>query len=149
VLRRAIGIVLVVLAPACAGTKPSETKPPPTKTADVKDAGGGEADAAPPERPFAGSIAEATQLISQAVDKKALDVQRCIDGYRARKHLEHQRVDISVGIDQEGHLLGVTSKGNKDAELSSCVQAALKSAPFPRSHSGVITVTRTYEELVQ
>jgi hypothetical protein len=42
----------------------------------------------------------------------------------------------------------VTSKGSEDTELKTCVQDALKDGLFPRSHSGVITVTKTYEELV-
>ena len=70
--------------------------------------------------------------------------------YRFRKHLAHERVEISVGIDQEGRILGVTlPKGKSDDVLSACIQDALKAAPFPRSHSGVITVTQSFEELVQ
>lgn len=49
----------------------------------------------------------------------------------------------------EGRLLGVTSKGKEDNELKTCVQRALGDAQFPRSHAGVITVTKTYQELLQ
>lgn len=108
------------------------------------------ADAAPPPKPFAGSAAEATQLIGVAVDKNAAAVQKCVVEYRARKNLPHERVTISMGIDQEGRLLGATlPKGKTDTPLSDCVQAALANAAFPRSHSGVISITKSYEELVQ
>ena len=108
------------------------------------------ADSGPPPRPFAGSAAEATQLIGTAVDKGADKVQKCVTEYRARKNMPHERVTISMGIDQEGRLLGATlPKGKTDEALSSCVQAALANAPFPRSHAGVISITKTYEEISQ
>jgi hypothetical protein len=108
------------------------------------------ADAAPPPKPFAGSAAEATQLIGVAVDKNAAAVQKCVVEYRVRKNLPHERVTISMGIDQEGRLLGATlPKGKTDAPLSDCIQGALVNAAFPRSHSGVISITKSYEELVQ
>ena len=105
---------------------------------------------APAPKPFAGSAAEATQLIGVAVDKNADAVKKCVSEYRARKNLPHERVTISMGIDQEGRLLGATlPKGKTDAPLSDCVQAALATAAFPRSHSGVISITKSFEELVQ
>ncbi len=114
------------------------------------DAGTGTAAAPTPvSRPFAGSSAEATNLIGGAVDKKGTGVQKCIREYRGRKKLPYQRVEISFGIDQEGSLLGVTLKGDPDPTLCDCVRSALDTAVFPRSHSGVITVTKTYEEIAQ
>jgi hypothetical protein len=108
------------------------------------------ADSAPAPKPFAGSAAEATQLIGAAVDKSSAAVQKCVSEYRARKNLPHERVTISMGIDQEGRLLGATlPKGKTDTPLSECVQTALANAAFPRSHSGVISITKSYEELVQ
>jgi hypothetical protein len=108
------------------------------------------ADAAPPPKPFAGSAAEATQLIGAAVDKRSTEVVKCVAEYRTRKNLPHERVTISMGIDQEGRLLGATlPKGKTDAPLSDCVQKALADAAFPRSHSGVISITKSYEEIVQ
>ena len=105
---------------------------------------------APALKPFAGSAAEATQLIGVAVDKNADAVKKCVSEYRARKNLPHERVTISMGIDQEGRLLGATlPKGKTDAPLSDCIQAALATAAFPRSHSGVISITKSFEELVQ
>ena len=122
--------------------------------ADAKDASAApaasEADAAPAPRPFAGSPAEATQLIGAAVDKKADEVKKCVAEYRVRKKLPRERVSISMGIDQEGRLLGATlPKGKADPTLSDCVQRALTGAAFPRSHSGVISITKSYEEIEQ
>lgn len=88
-------------------------------------------------------------MISVEVDKKGAEIGACVRDFRARRSLTHERVSISFGIDMEGRLLGVTSKGNEDDELKQCVQRALESAKFPRSHAGVITVTKTYQELVQ
>ena len=120
-------------------------------TKDASDAGAAAAaDAAPAPKPFAGSAAEASQLIGSAVDKATIQVQKCVIEYRARKNIPHERVTISMGIDQEGRLLGATlPKGKTDEQLSACVQAALANAPFPRSHAGVISITKTYEEIFQ
>jgi hypothetical protein len=101
------------------------------------------------ERPFANSTAEATTMIAEAVDSKGRDVAACVRDFRARKKLLHDKVSVSFGIDQEGTLLGVTSKGKEDAELKTCVQQALTGARFPRSRAGVITITKTYEERLQ
>lgn len=109
------------------------------------DAGGEVAE----ERPFARSTAEATGLIASAVDKKQDEIIACVRAFRERKKLAREKVAVSFGIGQEGKLLGVTSKGKEDTELKSCVHEALKSATFPRSHAGVITVTKTYEEILQ
>lgn len=150
-------VLVLVLVMACGGrptAQPASSpeKPEPDAGAAPVNAGAAPADAGapPPERPFAGSASEATQLISQAIDKKAEAIAKCVREFRYRKHVAHERVEISVGIDQEGRLLGVTlPKGKKDEALSSCAMGALRTAQFPRSHSGVITVTRTFEEIVQ
>jgi len=135
----------------CAGKKAetSGTNHPASATSkDALDAGGA-ADGGANEQPFAGSAAEATMLISAAVDKKGAEIGACVREFRVRKNLARERVTVSFGIDMEGKLLGVTSKGKEDAELKACVQRALEGARFPRSHAGVITVTKTYEELLQ
>jgi len=120
---------------------------PTTKDAD---AGASAADAGPPPRPFAGSAAEASQLIGAAIDKASSQVVKCVSEYRTRKNMPHERVTISMGIDQEGRLLGATlPKGKTDDVLSACVQSALANAQFPRSHAGVISITKTYEEISQ
>lgn len=142
-------VAFVCLVACGAGQKPaSEAAPTPEKKQADAGAPGDAGPAA--EKPFAGSPSEATQLISNAIDKKSDAIGKCVKEYRYRKHLAHERVDISVGIDQDGHVLGATlPKGKKDDELSSCVLGVLKDAPFPRSHAGVITVTRSFEEVVQ
>lgn len=104
----------------------------------------------PAERPFAASAGQASELIGEALDKRGPQMQKCIADYRARKNLPHERVEISVGIDQNGALLGATlKKGKKDPELDQCMQSALAGAPFPRSHAGIITMTKSYEDIVQ
>jgi hypothetical protein len=109
-----------------------------------------DAGAAAGGRPFAGSPQEATALIGAAIDKKAAEIQKCVIEYRARKKLPRERVTITMGIDQEGRLLGATlPKGKTDAPLSECVLAAMANAPFPRSHSGVISISKSYEEVLQ
>jgi hypothetical protein len=146
-------IFLAIFLTACGGgaSQPAANPAPADAKAASKNADAGAADAAAPaERPFAGSVSDATQLISIAIDKKNDDVARCVREYRVRKKLEGKRVAVSMGIDQEGRLLGVTlPKGQTDLELSACIQSALKDALFPKSHAGVISVTRTYEEMVQ
>jgi hypothetical protein len=142
-------VVMAGLA-ACGASQPAPvTSAPDTKAADAgapADAGAATA----PERAFAASPGEATQLISAAIDTKTDAIGKCVRDFRFRKHLAHERVAISVGIDQEGRVLGVTlPKGKKDDDLSNCVMDALKNASFPRSHAGVVTVTRTFEEVVQ
>ncbi len=140
------GGTLVALA-ACGASGAADAKTPDKGRAD-----GGSADAAAAgeggtPKPFASSSLEATQLIGAALDSNT-DVKKCVAEYRTRKNLPHERVSISVGIDQEGRLLGATLKGNKqDAPLSECVQRALADAPFPRSHAGVIQITKSYEEI--
>jgi hypothetical protein len=151
-----------LLSSACGAATTTDAAGPGAPNAasakDATDAGAGAGatpaagtvDAGPPGKPFAGSAVEATQLIGAAVEKKTAEVQKCVAEYRARKKLPHERVTISMGIDQEGRLLGATlPKGKTDAPLSECIQAALANAPFPRSHSGVISITKSYEEIVQ
>jgi hypothetical protein len=162
--RQAVATLLLTLAVAsgvaCGGgktTDPNAASPKASTTKDAHDAGpsgtGGDSPAAggPAEtKPFAGSPQEATALIGAAIDKKAVEIQKCVAEYRARKKMPHDRVSISMGIDQEGRLLGATlPKGKTDAPLSECVLAALANAAFPRSHSGVISITKSYEEIVQ
>ena len=141
---------LASFASACGGGKPdpaTSKNAAPKSDADEqpKDGDAGTGD----ERPFAGSPAEATTLISAAVDKKGSEIGACVREFRVRKNLARERVSISFGIDMEGRLLGVTSKGKEDDELKNCVRRALDGAQFPRSHAGVITVTKTYQELLQ
>jgi hypothetical protein len=141
-----------MIAAGCGGRERTTNAPPgPTTGAgDAGGAGGPEAGAgaASDERPFAASTAEATTMISNVVDSRRAKIGACVREFRARKKIGQERVAVSFGIDQEGRLLGVTSKGKEDRELKDCVQEAVRDAPFPRSHAGVITITKSYEELV-
>jgi hypothetical protein len=150
----------VVSAAACAGaTPPGATASDPTKPG--ASAGGataprasGTASPAPEERPFAASGAQATQLIGDVLDKRQVEMNKCISEYRARKNLPHERVEVSVGIDQNGRLIGASlkkapGKPDPDAPLTECFQKVLSTAPFPRSHAGIITMTKSYEDIVQ
>jgi hypothetical protein len=141
----------VVLLGACAShSKPSFDAASAPTPPDAGEQGARSAEPAPPAHPFAGSAAEATQLISAAVDTKSAEMQSCVASYRARKKLPHERVTFQLGIDQEGRLLGATlPKGKADSTLTECVQKALLAAPFPKSHAGVISMTKTYEEILQ
>ena len=111
---------------------------------------GAAAASAPAEKPFAKTPEEATTLIDEAVTSRAAPLSRCVEELRARKKDVHAKVTVEIGIDQEGHLLGVkTPKGHtEDRALNECVQVALRGAPFPRSHSGVITLKKTFEDSV-
>ena len=146
---------LLVLLAACSGGSKDANAPKPepstvvaaSATASEPIDAGAEAGS---DRPFAGSPAEATQLITDAVDKKQTEIAKCVQEYRFRTHLAHAKVSVNMGIDQEGRLIGVTLPKNKeDKELTACVHKELEGAKFPRSHAGVITITRTFQEMVQ
>jgi hypothetical protein len=101
------------------------------------------------ERPFAKSGAEASELIDKTVESRHDRVKKCIDEVRARRKDPHAKIVVELGIDQEGMLIGVKApKGaiNDDA-LFACVRDALRDAPFPRSHAGVITVKKSFEDV--
>ena len=151
-LSLALGSLGLLLCAACggAGAGGGATPAPAAASSAAGAADAGGADASPAPRAFAGTPTEATQIIGDAIDKHAVAMKKCIAEYRARKKLPHERVEVSVGIDQEGRLLGVTLKGGKnDQPLSDCLLQALAKAPFPRSHAGVIQVTKSYEEIEQ
>jgi hypothetical protein len=114
--------------------------------ASSRDAGVPEA--APPDHPFASTPAEATSLIDAAIDAKIGPIARCVETARARRKNPHQKISVVVGIDEQGHLLGVMAPpgGPKDPDLNACVQDALTGANFPTSHAGAITVTKSFEE---
>ena len=101
-----------------------------------------------PAHPFASNAAEATSLIDDAITSRANELGKCVEAARTRRKSLHEKIVLEVGIDEEGHMLGVKlPKGEKnDKALVDCVLAALRGAPFPRSHSGVITVRKTFED---
>lgn len=143
-----LALALVVLGCAATPKKNEVREPVVAPDAGMTVAETSDAGAAANERPFAGSTAEATELISRAVDGKHDAIAKCTQAFRARKKLPHDKISVSFGIDQEGRILGVTSKGKEDAELKACVLRAVADAPFPRSHAGVITITKGYEEIL-
>jgi hypothetical protein len=102
----------------------------------------------PPEHPFASTADQATSLIDDAITSRANELGECVEAARARRKSPHAKLVIEVGIDEEGHMLGVKlPKAEKaDKGFTDCVLAALKGAPFPKSHAGVITVRKTFED---
>lgn len=151
-----MSLAFVALAGAACAGSPAPSAADPTKPATT--AAGASAPAASPaqpaERPFAASAAQATELIGDVLDKRSGPMNKCISEYRTRKNLPNERVEISVGIDQNGILIGATLKKTAkqptpDPALDKCMQEALASALFPKSHAGIITMTKSYENIVQ
>jgi hypothetical protein len=169
-------VVVAMLAIACGGPKgavvPSSAtdvdastpqtmaSPAPSRSSDVaaptaanaaSDQSAAPADAGPsgpPEKPFAHNAEEATSFIDDAITARSNELVTCVNDARTRKKDAHAKIVVEVGIDEEGHLLGVKMpKGQKrDQPLVDCILSALRAAPFPRSHAGVITVRRTFED---
>jgi hypothetical protein len=104
--------------------------------------------ALPAAKPFANNSLEATSMINDAVDSQSGPLGKCIEAARARHKNLHGKISVEIGIDQEGVLIGVkTPKGQAhDAVMNDCVRDALGGANFPRSHAGVITLKRSFEE---
>lgn len=147
----------VLLAPALAlvlacGGKQGGATGPGTNAAGASSAGDGGADgSAPVVRPFASTPLEAQSLIQEQVDVHMKTLWKCVGDYRTRKGDPHKAVVVDVGIDQEGTLLGVmstsTKQGDLDPALRDCIFGTLHGLPFPRSHSGVITVRQTFTDV--
>jgi outer membrane biosynthesis protein TonB len=106
---------------------------------------------APEAHPFAKDAADAESMIDDAIESRHAGVEKCAAEARKRSGDPHGKVSLLVGIDQEGTVIGVkVPKGEKkDEALLVCVRAALKGAPFPRSHNGIITIKKTYEETLE
>ncbi|HEX7664164.1 MAG TPA: hypothetical protein VF407_06635, partial [Polyangiaceae bacterium] len=102
------------------------------------------------DRPFAKDAAQAESMIDDAIDPRHNEMEKCAADARKRWNEPHMKISLLVGIDQEGNLLGVkrpTKKDKKDDDqLLACVRTALHGAPFPKSHAGVITIKKTYED---
>jgi hypothetical protein len=160
----AAGAATGATAPAAAGTASSSS---PTPTASPTSAPAptvvtpatanpGSAPAAssappppaPPAHPFAHNAEEATSLIDDAIATKTNEVVACVDAARTRRKDAHAKIVVTVGIDELGHLIGIElPKGEKkDKALVDCMLDALRTAPFPTSHAGVITVKKTFED---
>jgi hypothetical protein len=107
--------------------------------------------AAPPaasERPFAKTPLEAQTMIQHEIDAQREKLWKCVEGYRTKVGDPHLPVTVDIGIDQEGHLIGVadTQHGSIDGALQGCLTGILRVAPFPRSHTGVITVKQVFQD---
>jgi hypothetical protein len=102
----------------------------------------------PPEHPFAATSLDATNMIDAAIDARAAGLVKCVEAARPKRKNPHAKILVEVGLDQEGHLLGVKPPPGAppDPDLYACAQAALQGANFPRSHAGIITVVKTFEE---
>jgi hypothetical protein len=138
------------LVPACGGSRsappPIATTPAPSASAPAPVDAGVDAAVA---HPFAKTGAEASELIDKAVDSRHDALKKCIDEARARRNDPHAKMVLELGIDQEGVLIGVKApKGAlADQALFTCAKDALRDAPFPRSHAGVVTVRKTFEDV--
>jgi hypothetical protein len=162
-------VTWVLMLISCAGSKAKTDVPPPPSVGDaavivtdldaalatpladaspVQAASAADASDATSGRPFAATAAEATDLINAAVDSRSSQLIECVAAARTRHKKPHARISFDVGIDQEGAFIGVkTPRGQKDdPAFNDCVRSALASAPFPRSHAGVITVNRAFED---
>jgi hypothetical protein len=142
----AVGISLVLMSSlACGGSQTKASEP-----AVVVDDAGRDASAAPVERAFASTPLEAQTMIQALIDARMKALWKCVEDYRTRSGDPHRAVTVNVGIDQEGHLFGVTAPDPKhpdlDPGLKACVLDALSAAPFPRSHTGVITVRQVFQD---
>jgi hypothetical protein len=125
---------------------PSDAAASAASPASSPDAGSPAA--AADARPFAHNAEEATSFMDDAITSRSNELIACVNDARARRKDVHAKIVVEIGIDQEGHLLGVKMpKGVKnDKPLTDCFLAALHGAPFPRSHAGVLTVRRTFED---
>ncbi len=87
-------------------------------------------------------------MIDDAITSRANELADCVEAARTRRKSPHAKLVIEVGIDEEGHMLGITlPKGEKpDKVFTECVLTSLRGAAFPKSHAGVITVRKTFED---
>jgi hypothetical protein len=143
---RAGSVAVLLVGMACVGSnQAAQTPGPPAGASD-----GGVADAdVQVERPFAHSAVEAQGIIQELIDGRMKTLWKCVDAYRTARGDPHKAVIVDVGIDQEGHLLGVTTPNTKqdlDPTLKQCLWDGLHNLPFPRSHAGVITVRQSFTD---
>jgi hypothetical protein len=150
----AVGSVALVCILSCVASQPiAKTTRAGAASGAPGDAGLAAADAKV-EKPFAKTPAEAQTLIQEQIDAHLKPLWRCVEQLRAAKGDPHKPVAVDIGIDQEGNLIGVTAANAKQGDLDlttrDCMLAALHGLPFPRSHSGVISVRQTFtDELIQ
>jgi hypothetical protein len=148
---RAGAYVVLSLSMACGASRArrDEAAPAPRTGSDAGIAG---TDAAPPavERPFASTPLEAQRMIQEQIDSRSSALWKCVEAYRTTSADAHKAIVVDVGIDQEGHLLGVAAPNPKAGVLApslrDCLMGALRAARFPRSHAGVIAVRQTFQD---
>lgn len=143
----ALGVSLAFGLGACTGAKA------PPQTIAVIDAGAPDAaieeeaePTGPVERPFAKDPKQAVSMMDAAVDTRQKKIGKCVDAFRLRKKDKWAKLVLKIGVDQEGTLIGVTGKESEsDPQAIDCVRIALRRAPFPKSHAGVIEIVKTFE----
>lgn len=139
-------------APASSSTPAASTSAAASATPSGSAAPSGSSAAAtpPPEaHPFAKDTAAAEEMIDDAIDTRHADVDKCCADARKRWNEPHAKISLLIGIDQEGNIIGVkrpSKKDKSDEQFLGCVRAALHGAAFPKSHAGVITIKKTYED---
>ncbi|MGO9837187.1 MAG: hypothetical protein ACLP1X_23570 [Polyangiaceae bacterium] len=142
----AVGASLLLMSAAACGASQTKASEPVVVIGDA----GVDASGAAVERPFASTPLEAQTMIQALIDARMKVLWKCVESYRTRIGDPHRGVTVNVGIDQEGHLFGVTAPDPKHADLEpalkACVLETLRDAPFPRSHTGVITVRQVFQD---
>lgn len=139
-------VALAILA-GCGGSQ-AKVDPPHAPADAATPAPGPVAPPAASERPFAKTPLEAQTMIQHEIDAQREKLWKCVEDYRAKVGDPHLAVTVDIGIDQEGHLIGVadTKHGSIDSVLQACLTGHLRVAPFPRSHTGVITVKQVFQD---
>lgn len=135
-------VVVAIAAGAC-GSPPPAAPPTPSAAPAASSS-------APAPRPMASSAVQAQTLIQDQIDANTKALGKCVEDYRTGVGDPHRPVIVDIGIDQEGRLLGVVTVKPKpqetDTKLKDCMWASLHGLPFPRSHSGVITIRQTFTD---
>jgi hypothetical protein len=134
-------VASALLCTSCGGASRPGDRPPaaPVVAADAETA-----PPAPVPHPFAKTAFEAEIAIRKEIHARNKALWDCVDDYRGRIGQRHQVVEVDIGIDQEGGLLGVIDTDHKhgsiEGTLKACMIGVLRSAPYPSSHAGVINV---------
>ncbi len=143
----AVVLAIFVSASACASKAPPPSAvatAAPSVSAPAGDPDGDDP-TKPVEHPFAKDNAAAMTLMDAAVDKRFHAMGACIDAFRARKHSSFAKFVVKIGVDENGTLIAVTgNNGDTDSEANVCLTKALKRAPFPASHAGIIEIVKTF-----
>jgi hypothetical protein len=141
-------VVLVVMISACGGPQAAATLPGSVGSGDGGFQDAAAVQAPPVEHPFAKTTTEATTFIQTDLDARMKQMWKCVDAKRARANNPHLYVVVNIGIDQEGTLVGVSAlkQADTDEVLNRCLMDALRGAPWPKSHAGIITVKQEFTD---